>query len=459
MPESFPTHLEHCRTSPRSSKLRRILAQMRVFSRPALQTWLAVLLVLVGWTIQPANAQSRGAAASAQGGPSLDQLFDAAIDKVDAADEFDALGWPPRGRFTLSQPLVDAYIEFNKDLWVKHGIVYLFTPTIMMQKGSQGGSQDFTANEQYQTLFAWRLLNKTRIGTGYFVFSNQHLSQLTKTSGVDFSKSLGVAYFTSDSPANTEIIKGLLWQHEFPGEFLTLIAGHDEISGIDNGCRYACDDTQSFFSSPLSSNPTRTLPGQGPMVSADVKLAEGVIVETGVSDASGDGNLNFSRVFNKGRLAYASALKLENPFKSVGDGVYKFTYYKVDSTGLRGTSAFQGASQGLSIQVDQDFGHLGVFAKYSRAFERKGSIQQFASGGLVWTNPFGYDEDWFGLGFGWVDPTASNTNDEYVAETFYRLQLTPFIQVTPAAMLVMNPSKNPDNNPEGVFSLRGRALF
>ena len=27
----------------------------------------------------------------------------------------------------------------------------------------------------------------------------------------------------------------------------------------------------------------------------------------------------------------------------------------------------------LSIQVDQDFGHLGVFAKYSKAFQRKGS--------------------------------------------------------------------------------------
>ncbi len=435
------------------------MRQMWILSRSALQTLLAVLLFLAGGTIESANAQSNASAASAQGGPSLDQLFDEAIDKVDAADEFDELGWPPRGRLTLSQPLVDAYVEFNKRLWTKHGIAYLFTPTIMMQKGSQGGSQDFTANEQYMTLFVWRLLNKTRIGTGYFVVSNQHLRQLDKTSGVDFSKSLGINYFASDSPANTEIIKGLLWRHELPGEFLTLFAGHDEISAIDNGCRYACDDTQSFFSTPLSSNPTRTLPSQGPMVSADVKLAEGVIVETGVSDASGDGKLNFSRVFDKGRLAYATALKLENPFKPTGDGLYKLTYYTVDSTGQRGTSSFQKASQGLSIQVDQDFGDVGVFAKYSKAFERKGSIQQFASGGLVWTNPFGHAEDWLGLGFGWVDPTASNTNDEYVAETFYRLQLTPFIQVTPAAMLVMNSSKNPDSNTEGVFTLRARAVF
>ncbi len=432
---------------------------MQVFRRSGLQTLLAVLLVILGGGIESAYAQSNASAASAQGGPTTDQLFEEAIDKSDAEAEFEALDWPPRGRFTLSQRFLDAYVEFNKRLWTNYGIAYLYTPTVMMQQGSQGGSQDFTANEQYNTIFIWRLLNKTRIGTGYFIFSNLHLSQLNKTSGVDFSKSLGVNYFTSDSPANTEIIKGLLWRHELPGEFLTLFVGHDEISNIDNGCRYACDDTQSFFSTPLSSNPTRTLPSQGPMVAADVKLAEGVILETGVADASGDGNLNFSRVFDKGRLAYAGALRLESPFKPVGDGLYKFTYYKVDSTGQPGTDSFQRASQGLSIQVDQDFGDLGVFAKYSRAFQRKGDIGQFASAGVVWTKPFGHNEDWLGLGFGWVDPTAPNTNNEYVAETFYRLQLTPFIQVTPAAMLVMNPSKNPDTNREGVFTLRARALY
>jgi carbohydrate-selective porin OprB len=58
-----------------------------------------------------------------------------------------------------------------------------------------------------------------------------------------------------------------------------------------------------------------------------------------------------------------------------------------------------------------------------------------------------------------VDPTAPNTNNEYVAEAFYRLQLTPFVQVTPAAMLVMNPSSNPDTNTEAVFSLRARAHY
>jgi hypothetical protein len=429
---------------------------MQGIGKSGLRSVLVVVLLLASGAIEHANAQSNAAAASAQGGPTTDQLFDEAVGK---ADEFDAFGWPARGRFTLTPRLNKEYIEFNRRLWNKYGITYLFAPTVMMQKGSQGGSQDFTANEQYNGIFVWRLLNKTRIGTGYFVFSNLHLSQLTRTSGANFSQSLGINYFSSDSPANSETIKGLLWRHELPGDFLTVFVGHNEIGSIDDGCRYACDDTRSFLATPLSSNPARTLPSQGPMVEANVKLTESVILEAGVSDASGDGNLNFSRVFDNGRLAYATALKLENPFKPTGNGIYKISYYKVDSTGQRGTGSFKKASQGLSIQLDQDFGDLGVFAKYSRAFQRKGSIEQYASAGIVWTKPFGHDEDWLGLGFGWVDPTAPNTNNEYVAEAFYRLQLTPFVQVTPAAMLVMNPSSNPDTNTEAVFSLRARAHY
>ena len=432
------------------------MASIQVFSKPGLRSLLVVVFLLASGAIERANAQSNAAAVSAQSGPSLDQLFDEAIDK---ADEFDAFGWPAQGRITLTPQIMDVYVEFNRRLWNKYGITYLFAPTIMMQRGSQGGSQNFTANEQYNGIFVWRLLKETRIGTGYFVFSNLHLRQLTRTSGANFSQSLGINYFSSDSPANSEVIKGLLWRQELPGDFLTLFMGHDEISGINLGCRYACDDTQSFLSTPLASSPTSTLPGQGAMVGADFKLTKSMIVETGVADASGDGNINFGRVFDDGRLAYATALKFENPFKSTGDGIYKFTYYSVDSTGQRGTSSFKKASQGLSVQVDQDFGDLGVFAKYSKTFERQGSIGQFASAGLVWKKPFGHDEDWLGLGVGWVDPTAANTNNEYVAEAYYRLQLTPIVQVTPSAMLVMNPSSNPDTNTEGVFSLRARAHF
>lgn len=427
---------------------------MRAVGRSGIQTVLAVLLVLMAGALERANAQTSAQISAAQGGPTTEQLFDQAIEK---ADEFDAIGWPPRGRFTPFPKFTQAYVEFNRRLWNKHGITYLFAPTLMMQKGTQGGSQDFTASEQYQGLVAWRALNKTRIGTGYFIANNLHTSQLDKTSGVDFSQSLGINYFTSDTPGNTETVKALLWRHEFPGDFLTLLVGHDEMSAINGGCRYACDDTQSFFSTPLSANPASTLPGQGAAVSADLNLTESVIIEAGIADARGDGNINFKRVFRHDERVYIAALKLQNPFKSIGDGHYKATYYKVDAT-RPGTSSAKGATEGFAAQLDQDFGDLGVFAKYHQAFRRKGSIEKTASAGVVLLKPFGNDEDRLGVGLGWVDPTAPGTNDEYVAETYYRMQLTPFVQLTAGAMLVMNPSA-PGSDTEGVFSLRMRGHY
>jgi hypothetical protein len=426
-------------------------SSIQTATKSGLHIVLAILLLVVCGSFDPARAQNVQAVAGANSGPTTDQLFDQTIGK---ADEFDAAGWPARGRFTPFPALTQAYVDFNRRLWNKHGIAYMFAPTLMSQWGSQGGNQDYTASEQYQGLLVWRALNETRIGTGYFVINNLHVSQLDKTSGVDFAQSLGINYFTNDSVGRTEVTKALLWRHEFPGDFLTVLLGHDEINAINGGCRYACDDTTNFLSTPLAANPAGTLPGQGMMASVDVKLREGVIVEAGVADARGDGKLHFNRAFDTGEVAYAGSLKIENPFKSVGDGVYKFSYYKVDAT-RQGTPKAAAETRGLSIQVDQDFGNVGVFAKYHKAMKRKGAVKQTGSAGLMLLKPFGNDEDRLGLGFGWVDPTAPNTNDEYVAEAFYRMQLTPLTQISAGAMLVIDPS-TPGKSNEFVFSLRAR---
>ncbi|MGI9371695.1 MAG: carbohydrate porin [Hyphomicrobiales bacterium] len=401
-----------------------------------------------------ANAQSTPAQI-ANSGPTTQQLFDEALDK---ASEFDATGWPPQGRTTLSQSFTDAYVEFNRQLWVDHSMFYLFAPTFMVQQSTQGGPKDFTANAQYQGLFGWRMFHNTPVGTGYFIFNNLQVKQLTKTTGVDVSQQLGINYFISDSVADVNVIKSLLWRHDLPGDALTLFVGHGEIGSLDGGCRYACDDTTSFISSPLSNNPARTLPGQGAMVSADIRIADNVVLEGTVADALGDGKLDFGRIFKNGDLAYGGAIKFENPFEAAGDGVYKLTYYRVDAT-RQGTNRAQRASEGLSVQLDQDFGPLGVFIKYHKAFKRQGMIKQTGAAGLMFKEPFGYSEDMAGLGVGWADPKAKNSRNEYVAEAFYRMQLTPFIQATPDAMLIINPSDRTKKDLEAVFTFRVRGMF
>jgi carbohydrate-selective porin OprB len=59
--------------------------------------------------------------------------------------------------------------------------------------------------------------------------------------------------------------------------------------------------------------------------------------------------------------------------------------------------------------------------------------------------------DYAGVGFVWSRPsTTSKTvyhHNEYVAETFYTMQLSPLIRLQPDLQLVWNPAFNPDPGP------------
>lgn len=60
---------------------------------------------------------------------------------------------------------------------------------------------------------------------------------------------------------------------------------------------------------------------------------------------------------------------------------------------------------------------------------------------------------------GWVNPTDSALDDEYVAEVFYRIQLTRNAQLTPDLQLIANPSNAPDDDLLGIFGVRLRTAF
>jgi porin len=67
-------------------------------------------------------------------------------------------------------------------------------------------------------------------------------------------------------------------------------------------------------------------------------------------------------------------------------------------------------------------------------------------------------KDVWGVGAGWGRPTA-DTRDEYIAEVFYRLQLTRNMQLTPDFQLIIDPSNNPNDDLIGVFGIRIRTAF
>jgi porin len=92
------------------------------------------------------------------------------------------------------------------------------------------------------------------------------------------------------------------------------------------------------------------------------------------------------------------------------------------------------------------------------------------------TGGFGYrppsrTADLFGIGAGWTRPEIpeiavplpvplpTNLPDQYTAEVFYRLALTPNFALTPDFQLILNPSLDPRRDSLAVFSLRARLAF
>ena len=67
------------------------------------------------------------------------------------------------------------------------------------------------------------------------------------------------------------------------------------------------------------------------------------------------------------------------------------------------------------------------------------------------------DQAW-SLGFGWAKPNDKNTgldrDDEYVIETSYKVQIWPFLSLTPDLQLLLNPANHPDESSVWVAGLR-----
>lgn len=372
-------------------------------------------------------------------------------------EEFGSFGWPPNGRFKPFPETTDAYVEFNRKLWTDYNLAYVVSPTFMTQLGTQK-TNNATVNFQYNALLYWQALEESVIGKGSFYVNWLQVIQLTNTSGIDFTTGAGANILASDSVSDSEALKSLSWVHVFPGDAVTLRVGHDEISSLYSGCQYSCDDTTYFIAQPLSNNVAGTLPGQGMAVIADIRLTDVIGFEAGIADAAGDGKLNFGRAFGSGDFAYGAAIKLTNPFPEIGDGFFKFTYFGTDAT-QQGTPQATPRSSGIFAVAEQSFDDIGVFVKYARNFQRPATARQFLAAGAVWNRPFGYEEDRLGLGFSWVEPSAANTNDEGVAEFFYRLQLTPLTQVSAGVGAFINPSNNTNRNLEGMLNLRAKFNF
>jgi porin len=85
-------------------------------------------------------------------------------------------------------------------------------------------------------------------------------------------------------------------------------------------------------------------------------------------------------------------------------------------------------------------------------------LDRSLNAGWGW-RPFQQYSDLVGVAAGWAEPANHALRDQYVAEGFYRFQLTSQIALTPDLQWILHPTLNPNVGSLWVGSLRARITF
>lgn len=116
--------------------------------------------------------------------------------------------------------------------------------------------------------------------------------------------------------------------------------------------------------------------------------------------------------------------------------------------------------------------NFSTFLRYAWSASSATLARQLVTGGLVWKDAFGFEDDYFGVAVGWGEPSGSQFlppdgsgpisvtgGGQGVIEVFHRFQITPVMQITPDIQLLIQPSYNLDADVVAVFGLRARVAL
>lgn len=174
--------------------------------------------------------------------------------------------------------------------------------------------------------------------------------------------------------------------------------------------------------------------------------SEDFYVMLGAGDASTDERIPWGHVVNGSWWQLLEAgITIES--EALGVGNYRLTGWHSDSG--------PGNGFGIGINIAQDLGvdWLVGFFRAGTGDPSQTNVRTAISGGLSFRGPFGRTNDEAGVALSWADP-ATGGRDETLAETFYRIGLTPRLSLSPGLQIVLNPSENLQNDLSVVGGVR-----
>jgi hypothetical protein len=354
------------------------------------------------------------------------------------------------------------YYQWKREASARYGIDYLYSNAPIYQMGSRGNESYF---DNLMDLYVqWRLFEE-KTWSGKIFFWGLYIQTLSGKTGQEFADSQGLITSPNDGATdpNRSFVSpsALWWEQSFCSNRFIYRIGQLNARSLWGTNKYLNDDRYSFMNSVLSTNQgvpwfdgTR---GLGAMASVQ---NEWFYMSGGFQDAKADQEKIDFTSFGGGKFVYLGELGFTPTFGIKNKGKYKLTIGYVEKTGDNSRKSERNG-WGLTLSIRQDFSEgFGLYGVYRHSWDREvGGVKGTAGAGVVFTRPFGWVDDWLGIGYFLADPSDPALEKEHGFEIYWRLQLTHRLEFTPDLQVYLTPAKADGNSRTIVFGLRFRYLL
>jgi len=352
--------------------------------------------------------------------------------------------------------------EWERRLSRDYGFDYAFVNAPIFQVGSEG-RETYVDNEM-DLYMQWRV-NTGDNSQGTVFFWGTWVQTFSSLKNGEFSQSQGLITTTisagTDPKDSFTAPSAFWWQQSFDKSGFLYRAGQLYATSLWGNNQYTFDDREGFMNSVLSNNvglPWADTPrGLGIMVQQTFGNA---YIAAGFQDAKAKQDTIDFDSFTDGKYLYAGEIGYNTNLNSEHEGRYKLAVGYVERTSeLQSESDDSG--WGLALSARQDVSkRIGLFAQYRRSMKGRVAlgIKTAANAGIVFRQPFGYRDDALGIGFLYASPSDDAQRKEYGGEIYWRLQLTPRLDITPD-LQVYRPGQEDAGSVTVVGALRFRYVL
>ncbi|WP_163934860.1 carbohydrate porin [Paraferrimonas sp. SM1919] len=383
----------------------------------------------------------------------------------------------------------DSYQDMKREFSEKYGIDYMLQLAPIMQVDSEGNT--YLDNETDFNIYKRFWENDE--GYGKIVFSGVMVNMLNDSYTRQFANGGGLGVSQPNggmtgAGKNVTAINALWWEESMWDRQFTYRVGQLYTIYLFAQNKYLRNDRETFLASPFSLQGL-SWAGANRAIGATFSLQnDWAYVLTGFHNAKPTGLDIDVASLKDGKFVKHLEFGLTPSF-DFGEGSYKVSMAHIDDTGSAANSndpvAYEANKEGttLSVSMSQDFGSVGLFARFNRSYDRyaadagdsnyKGGCTNACStgfatkasavGGVVFNAPFGRADDTIGIGYAEVEPTATSIQRakdaglvddwgiEKSMEVYYEFALTPRLSVAPDLQYYFTPSISKHTSKAGNF--------